>query len=569
MRRAGFAVLSLLAISASTIVWYNVQQLHAKLHDQQMMIAGMRSQTSLIPKAPSLSLDRNLAEEELNPTDIPAHAATEQVPDAVVSSWQDVDKRIRNTVVQIFSFVTQFNWLEPYKTPDQMMATGTGFFIDNTGLILTNAHVVNQAISLSIQIPSLGKQRYDVEILGISPERDLALLRLKESDRQEIVRELGKIPYLTFGDSDGVHRADQVMALGYPLGQQSLKSTTGVVSGVEHIGGRSMIQISAPINPGNSGGPCLNDKGVVIGVNTAGIFENGTQNVGYIIPANEVKLFLKQLEHAEPTASGVKLLRKPYLGILYHGATEILVRYLKNPSPGGAYVVETLQGSALHEADVRTGDMLYSIDGLPIDRFGEMNVSWSEDKISLIDYVSRLMVGDSVTLGVYRNGVKRDVTIPIDTKHLPAVRVMYPAYEPIEYEVLAGAVVMQLTLNHVATLMNQNERLAQYADPRKQIEPVLIISHILPDSLMSRARTISAGSLIDEVNGQKVRTLDEFRSAVRLGAPSGYMTIKTKEKELLAFQLARVFDEEQRLSRMFFYEPSSLITELKDITPRV
>ena len=125
-----------------------------------------------------------------------------------------------------------------------------------------------------------------------------------------IKRVLGSIPFLPLGDSDLIHRSDEVLALGYPLGQQSLKSTTGVISGRE----QHLIQMSAAINPGNSGGPSLNTKGEVIGINSAGI--PAAQNVGYMIPINDLKIVLADLYK-------VKLLRKPFLGVLFNNATDI------------------------------------------------------------------------------------------------------------------------------------------------------------------------------------------------------------------------------------------------------
>jgi hypothetical protein len=198
-----------------------------------------------------------------------------------------------------------------------------------------------------------------------------------------------------------------------------------------------------------------------------------------------------------------------------------------------------------------------------------MDVPWSQDKIQMGEYFARTVVGQPVTIKVYRQGKPLDITFTIGTDHQPAIRVWYPGYETIDYEVLAGAVVMPLTLNHVAMMMNQVELLVPYADASRQTEPALIITHILPDSLMSRSRLITAGTLIDEINGQKVQTLQEFRAAVSKGAPSGYMTLKTKDKRFAAFQLARVFEEEPRLARMFFYDVSPLVNQLKDITPRV
>ena len=117
----------------------------------------------------------------------------------------------------------------------------------------------------------------------------LALLKVTDKGMAIIKQEIKKsIPFLVLGDSDLVNRADEVLAVGYPLGQASLKSTSGVVSGREHIGGKHLIQISSPINPGNSGGPALNLNGEVIGIASSGI--TSAQNVGYIIPVNELKM---------------------------------------------------------------------------------------------------------------------------------------------------------------------------------------------------------------------------------------------------------------------------------------
>ena len=147
--------------------------------------------------------------------------------------WESLQPQIKDTVVQVFSQIANFNWVEPYKTPNQGQATGTGFFINERGDIATNAHVVDEAKAVTIQIPSFGKRIFDVEIVGVSPDRDMAILRLHDNEVEDIKKVLGKIPYLELGNSDEIKRASEVMTLGYPLGQQSLKSTTGVVSGRE------------------------------------------------------------------------------------------------------------------------------------------------------------------------------------------------------------------------------------------------------------------------------------------------------------------------------------------------
>ena len=233
----------------------------------------------------------------------------EKVVSAGYQPWSSVQTKVRNTLAQVFSQIAEIDLLQPYKSPTQHQASGSAFLINDDGELITNAHVINQAKAVWIQIPGLGKRQLDVDVVGLSPERDLALLRLREESKQALREAFGTIPYLKLGDSDLVHRADEIMTLGYPLGQQGLKSTTGVVSGREN----NLIQIDAAINPGNSGGPSLNTSGEVIGINT--LYAPGAQNVGYIIPINELKIILDDLRT-------VKLLRKPFLGILFNNDRE-------------------------------------------------------------------------------------------------------------------------------------------------------------------------------------------------------------------------------------------------------
>jgi len=200
----------------------------------------------------------------------------------------NIQKMVKDTVVQIFSHVADFDWIEPYKTPEQGEGAGSGFFINANGDFISNYHVVAQASGVEIQIPSFGLERFDVEIIGVCPERDIALLTLTKEARAKILRQLKKIPFLSLGDSDQIVRSQEVLALGYPLGQTRLKSTLGIVSGRERPG---YIQITAPLNPGNSGGPALDADGKVIGINSRGIMD--AQNVDILFQLTKLNAHLK------------------------------------------------------------------------------------------------------------------------------------------------------------------------------------------------------------------------------------------------------------------------------------
>lgn len=493
---------------------------------------------------------------------VPAREAVNvkpQVIERVVSSaclWRPVQERIKDTVVQIVAQVAEIDMLQPYKTPAQGTAQGTGFFINDQGDIITNAHVVDQAKSVWIQIPSLGKRIIDAHIVGVSPERDIALLRVNGDDVETIRRELGTIPYLPLGDSDLIRRSDEVLAVGYPLGQQSLKSTTGVVSGRE----QHLIQTSAPINPGNSGGPLLNPQGEVIGINVANIPQ--AQNVGYAIPINELRTIL-------PDLYKVKLLRKPCLGVLFNNGTEALAEYFGNPRPCGCYVVDVVRGSALEKAGVASGDMVYEINGYPVDMFGEMSMPWSEDKLSIVDYVSRLAIGENIRVVVYRYGERKEFSFKFDLAELPAIRKVYPGFEDVDYEVFSGMVVMQLTKNHFQLLGPQAPGLARFGEIKAQSTPALVVTHIFPSCQLYRARNVALGSTINEVNGIKVGTLEEFRGAIRKSAQSKLLVFKfsdnvsrVSDNIMIALPWEKVMEEESRLAKDFNYVPTQLSCEM-------
>ncbi|MCK5632542.1 trypsin-like peptidase domain-containing protein [bacterium] len=462
--------------------------------------------------------------------------------------WRPVQDAVKDSVVQIFVQGVQMDLLQPYKTPHQFSAGGSGFLISESGEIATNAHVVRNAQTIWIQIPSLGKKILDAHVIGECPDRDIALLQLTEESQEYILNELETIPFLTFGNSDLVRRSDEVMALGYPLGMQSLKSTTGVISGRE--GG--LIQISAAINAGNSGGPLLNLNGEVIGINSSKIVGGTVDNIAYMIPINDFRIALPDLKTN-------KLLRKPFLGVLFNNGTDDLTDYLGNPPPGGCYVADVIKNSTLYNAGVESGDMIYEINGNKVDIYGEMNVVWSEDRISLVDYVGRLSVGQDINLIVYRNGERKELSAKFTEAKLLAIRQVYPWIEDVDYEVFAGMVVMQLTTNHVRMLVKQAPGLLAYTELKNQTDPALIVTHVFPTSQLYKTRTISMGAQINEVNGISINTLQELRQAYQSG-DNKRITIRAtdlytraSDNILVVLPQEKILKEEPQLSRLYHY----------------
>ncbi len=470
--------------------------------------------------------------------------------------WAQIQAAAQHGVVQILAQVAQFDWLQPYRVHTQYENRGSGFLINNKGYIITNAHVVDQAQRVWIHMPLFGRQLLDVTVVGFCPDRDIALLKLHDGVLQQINAVLGGVPYLAFGDSDTVLRTAGVLTLGYPLGQHQLKSTTGIVSGRESIRGQSLIQITAPINPGSSGGPLFDAQGKVVGITVA--VDIDASNVGYAIPIGELHVILDDLYTK-------KFVKKPFLGARFAYASDEKARFFNNPLPAGMYISTVFNGSLLEQAGVQAGDMLYEFNGDRIDAYGEARVSWSEDNVSLFDLIGRVKVGQKVRIVVYRKGQKKEFIVTFATQELFAIQPRYPLFETVEYEVIGGLVVMELTANHLLYLMKSNPDLAEYNRPENKLQPVLVITHVLPGSYAYEVRLLGPGFIITEINGKKVQTLADFRQAVLSGADTDLLTIKTARDTLVVLALRTILADEQRLSRDFAYPISSLVTQLQQL----
>lgn len=471
----------------------------------------------------------------------------------VKDGWLELQDAAQNSVVQVIAQIAKFNWLEPYRIQEQGEQRGTGFFIDTNGHIITNAHVVHAATKVWIHMPFLGRKIIFADIVSICPDRDFALLRIRPEDNAFLKEQNDAIKPLPLGDSDKVQRTERVLILGYPLGQHSMKSSTGVISGRESDGMRSLIQITAPINPGNSGGPLINSEGEVIGIAISMIFL--AQNIGYAIPINELKLVLKDL-------MSKRFVRRGTLGAYFNYGNDDMARYLGNPIPAGLYVHDAPPDSLLAKVGVKEGDMIYEINGFPIDNFGDTNAPWNHDKISIHELIARFHTGDEIDLTLYRMGERIDIHFTFAITDPFATRYRYPGYDPIEYEVIAGMVLMQLAENHLPYLLTSYPYLIDYVRPENRDKPAIVITHIIPGSLVQRSHSLRPGFIITEINGQQVTTIDTARDAILLSMQTGYLAIKTADHILVVLPFKQILQDEQQLSQDFAYPLSILMRNL-------
>lgn len=477
--------------------------------------------------------------------------------EGLCAHWSDIQSEKSFAVVRIATVMAQYDWLEPYKTPEQNIAFGTGFIISEDGFIVTNAHVVNQAVCVSIFMPFLGKKPIQVSIIGTCPERDLALLKIDENDLIYIKDKLGKIPFFELGDSDKINCTDEILVLGYPLGLEWLSCHSGVVSGITPLG----IQTDAGTNPGNSGGPYIDKEGKVIGIHNQGILSKDANNIGYAIPVNILKLILPNLQG---------LTKTPFFGIVYVQTTEDLTRFLNNPVPGGCYVAEVIPNSPLEQAGICPGDMIYEIDGYTVDVYGDITINPLKNKISMNTYITYLSFGKNIDMVIYRNGTRIEKVINLDRHYQPGIKKLYPWHDSIDYEIFAGMVIMELTQDHISELRDQAPALKLYAISTQMTKTTLIITHIFPNSSIARSRSAAPGFTINKVNDQEVHTLQDFREAVKKSEKTKVFHMLLGDQIRLSSQnipfvlpLDKAIYETIALSEIYHYPISELIQSIQ------
>jgi S1-C subfamily serine protease len=242
-------------------------------------------------------------------------------------------------------------------------ATGSGFVIDRTGTILTNAHVVNGASKVSVQFEN--KRSVEAKVLGKDESTDLALLQVDPEG-------LRLMP-LRLGSSKSVQVGDPAIAIGNPFGLERTL-TTGVISAVKRTIEApnsfeidDVLQTDAPINPGNSGGPLIDATGKVIGINsqiaTGGSGSNGSVGIGFAVPIDTAKKIIPDLKQSGRVDRG-------YLGI----EALTIDKALKDivPVDHGALVQKVAPGGPADKAGIRAGDLSATLDNHPIQLGGDI-----------------------------------------------------------------------------------------------------------------------------------------------------------------------------------------------------
>jgi len=388
-------------------------------------------------------------------------------------------------------------------------AIGSGFVIEESGYIVTNAHVVNgaQRVQVILPNPNMGdsvevalstKTRIvPARIVGVSRELDLAVIKV----------EAGKLPALPLANYRNLKQGEIVFAFGSPEGLRN-SVTMGVVSAVarqtDPDSPMVYIQTDTAINPGNSGGPLVNVSGEVVGVNTFILSQSGgNEGLGFAIPSGVVGVVYKQLRRFGH-------LHRPQLGIGIKTITPTLAAALNLPRDYGVLISDVTPGSPAEAAGLQIGEVLVALDGKPVE-----NLPFVAFRLFSVE------AGGSVHLDVLRGAERLSFDVPVS--------------EP----------------------PHDMDQVAALADPEKSLVPTLgilgveinrKIAAMVPDlrdpfGIFVAARStgasvevpLTAGDVIRTLNGQPMTTLERLRTALKALPPGAPVALQIQRDQKLLF----------------------------------
>jgi serine protease Do len=352
---------------------------------------------------------------------------------------------------------------------------GSGVIVSPEGYILTNNHVIDSATD--IRVTTYDKHEYKARLIGSDPRTDIAVLKIDAKD----------LPYITIGDSTKIQVGDYALAIGDPFGvgetvTMGIVSATGRTNlGIEDY--EDFIQTDAPINPGNSGGALVNDRGELIGINTAILSHGsgGNQGVGFAVPVNLARNVMDQiLKNGKVT--------RAYLGVSIQDVTPVMAKAFGESEPNGALVGDVSAGSPAQAAGVQKGDIITEVNGKPI-----------ADSNQLRMMISMMAPDATANLKIWRNGGAHEMTVKLGV--LPTK----------ELQAKAGLSNPEGSLEGVSveTLTPQSAR--ELGLPANTTG--VAVTDIKPSSPAAESG-LRSGDVIQEVNHQPVKNVSDFDRAM-------------------------------------------------------
>lgn len=378
----------------------------------------------------------------------------------------------------------------------QVPGVGSGFFISDDGYIITNNHVVENAIK--VRVKTLEDKEYAANVVGTDPKTDLALLKIDAKN----------LPFIQLGDSNKVEVGEWVLAIGNPL-EQDLTVTAGIISAKGRQLGMAdyedFLQTDAAINRGNSGGPLINMEGKVIGINSVILAPSGGNiGIGFAIPSNIADKVVADLKSKGRVVRG-------YLGIGIQGLSDSEAEEFDLPS-AGVLVSRVEEGSPAQNAGLKKYDLITSVNGKPVKNAPDLSLT-----------IAQCNPGDVVKLTVYRK--KQQMTIEVKVGEAPdSLQYRNPADHAQTYDL--GMV-----------LVKNSTALAREFD-LKTSQGILVKE--VERGGTAFENNIRQLDVILEANGRKLDSIDQFRQIISSKKPGSSILLyinRGGEEGMLKFRL--------------------------------
>jgi S1-C subfamily serine protease len=412
---------------------------------------------------------------------------------------------VQKSLVRITATSVEPDYRAPWNAGALQRGVGAGFVVSGNR-IMTNAHVVANSRYVTVERDG-DPNKYPATVQFIANDCDLALITVSAPDffKNMIPLKFGGIPTLE----------STVSAYGYPIGGERMSVTTGIVSRIDFqlythssVDQHLAIQISAQINPGNSGGPVMQD-GKVVGVAFQGYSGDVAQGVAYMIPTPVINRFLKDISNGHYD-------EYPDLAITYAKLQNPAQRkFLGLKDDDRGVLVSSVVAAGPSDGILRSGDVLLAVDGHPIA--SDASVELEGERAQFEEVVERKFKGDSVKFDILRDKQPTKVTInlykpwPYSIQgHSYDVRPRYVLYggllfQPLSLDMLEAYRSSDLRLRHFFEYFILEQIYLQHPD-------VIVLANILPDPINSYLAPYR-GAIVDEINGKKIRTLDELAKA--------------------------------------------------------
>ena len=427
----------------------------------------------------------------------------------VPASFADLAEKLMPSVVNISTSTTvvtnsnplpfQFPPGSPFEdmfkefgTPQERKsaALGSGFIIDENGIVVTNNHVIQDADDIIVRVN--GDQEYKAKVLGADPLMDIAVLQLETEEKFEPVG---------FGDSDKARIGDWVLAIGNPFGLGGTV-TAGIISARNRSIGLSryedFIQTDASINSGNSGGPLFDMEGNVIGINTAILGRNGSIGIGFSIPSNSAQQVIKQLIEFGETKRG-------WLGVRIQDVTKEIAEAEELDKPRGALVASVAENSPSEKAGIQAGDIILEFNGVEIKQMKELPA-----------IVARTDVGKNVDVKIWRN--KKEITKKVLLGRLETSDDFKVSENPKKDENNLDEIIESLRIS-VRPLTKEDIKNRKLPNQTTG----LVITNMANNSPL--VNSIEINSIIIEAQKKKIRSADDLRDITQKAINSNQKTI--------------------------------------------